>query len=70
MISREIGTHSRARDGCHMSTFSGRGMTNEEYEPISFDFPNEDLMAVLQIDEEKFPKENGWKCTLLEHRMP
>ena len=34
---------------------------NEEYEPMSFDFPNEDLMAVLQIDEEKTPKEDGWK---------
>ena len=35
--------------------------TNEEYEPMSFDFPDEDLMAVLQIDEEKTPEENGWK---------
>ena len=26
---------------------------NEEYEPMSFDFPDEDLMAVLQIEEEK-----------------
>ena len=43
---------------------------NEEYKSMSFDFSDEDLMAVLQIDEEKFPKENGWKCTLLEHRMP
>ena len=34
---------------------------NEEYEPMSFDFPNEDLMAVLQIEEEKSPEENGWK---------
>ena len=34
---------------------------NEEYETMSFDFPNEDLMAVLQIEEEKLPKENGWK---------
>ena len=34
---------------------------NEEYEPMSFDFPDEDLMAVLQIDEEKTPKEDGWK---------
>ena len=25
--------------------------TNEEYEPMSFDFPDEDLMAVLQIEE-------------------
>ena len=25
------------------------------------DFPNEDLMAVLQIDEEKTPEEDGWK---------
>ena len=34
---------------------------NEEYEPMSFDFPNEDLMAVLQIEEEESPKEDGWK---------
>ena len=34
---------------------------NEEYEPMSFDFPNEDLMAVLQIDEEKIPEKDGWK---------
>ena len=26
----ETGTHSKARDGCHMSTFSGRGMTENE----------------------------------------
>ena len=34
---------------------------NEEYEPMSFDFSNEDLMAVLQIEEEEFPEEDGWK---------
>ena len=34
---------------------------NEEYEPMSFDFSDEDLMAVLQIKEEKSPEENGWK---------
>ena len=34
---------------------------NEEYEPMSFDFPNEDLIAVLQIEEEKTPEEDGWK---------
>ena len=34
---------------------------NEEYEPMSFDFPNEDLMAVLQIEEEKSPEEDGWR---------
>ena len=28
---------------------------------MSFDFPNENLMAVLQIDEEKTLEENGWK---------
>ena len=28
---------------------------------MSFDFPNEDLMVVLQIEKEKTPKENGWK---------
>ena len=34
---------------------------NEEYEPMSFNFPDEDLMAVLQIEEEKSPEENVWK---------
>ena len=34
---------------------------NEEYESMSFDFPDEDLMVVLQIEEEKSPKEDGWK---------
>ena len=28
---------------------------------MSFDFPDEDLMAILQIDEEKTPEEDGWK---------
>ena len=28
---------------------------------MSFDFPNEDLMAVLQNEEEKLPKKDGWK---------
>ena len=32
---------------------------NEEYEPMSFDFPDEDLMAVLQIEKEKSPEEDG-----------
>ena len=31
---------------------------NEEYEPMSFDFPNEDLMEVLQIEEEESPRED------------
>ena len=34
---------------------------NEEYKPMSFDFPNEDIMAVLQIDEEKTLVKDGWK---------
>ena len=34
---------------------------NEEYEPMSFDFPDEDLMAVLQIEKKESPKEDGWK---------
>ena len=34
---------------------------NEEYEPMSFVFPNEDLMEVLQIEEEESPKEDEWK---------
>ena len=28
---------------------------------MSFDFPDEGLMAILQIEEEKSSKENGWK---------
>ena len=32
---------------------------NEEYEPMSFDFLDEDLMAVLQIEKEEPPKEDG-----------
>ena len=35
--------------------------TNEEYEPMSFDFSDKNLMAILQIEEEKTPEENGWK---------
>ena len=34
---------------------------NEEYEPMSFDFTNEDLMAVLQIEKEKSLEEDVWK---------
>ena len=34
---------------------------NEEYEPMSFDFLDEDLMAVLQIEEEESLEEDGWK---------
>ena len=34
---------------------------NEEYEPMSFDFLDEDLMAVLQIEEEESPEEDVWK---------
>ena len=37
---------------------------------MSFDFPDEDLMVVLQIDEEKTPEENGWKMYFDKHRMP
>ena len=28
---------------------------------MSFDFPDEDLMAVLQIEEEEFSKKDGWR---------
>ena len=28
---------------------------------MSFDFPEEDLMVVLQIEEEKLLEENSWK---------
>ena len=34
---------------------------NEEYEPMSFEFPDEDLMAVLQIEKEEPPEEEDWK---------
>ena len=34
---------------------------NEEYEPMSFDFPDEDLIVVLQIEKEKSPEKNRWK---------
>ena len=34
---------------------------NEEYEPMSFEFPDEDLMAVLQIKKEESPEKEGWK---------
>ena len=34
---------------------------NEEYEPISFDFPDEGLMVVLQIEKEESLEEDGWK---------
>ena len=32
---------------------------NEEYEPMSFEFPDEDLMAVLQIEKKESPEEDG-----------
>ena len=41
---------------------------NEEYEPMSFDFSNEDLMAVLQIEEEKLLRKMVGRCTLMEHQ--
>ena len=34
---------------------------NEEYEPMSFEFPNEDLMAILQIEKEESLEGEGWK---------
>ena len=43
---------------------------NEEYKPMSFDLLNEDLMAVLQIEREKFLRKMGGRCTSMEHRMP
>ena len=43
---------------------------NEEYKPMSFDFPDEDLMAVLQIEREEFLRKMGGRCTSMEHRMP
>ena len=38
---------------------------NEEYEPMSFEFPDEDLMAVLQIEEEESLEEEVWKMYLI-----
>ena len=38
---------------------------NEEYEPMSFDFPDEDLMAILQIEKEESPEKDGWKMYLI-----
>ena len=32
---------------------------NKEYEPMSFDFPDEDLMAVLQIEKEESLEEDS-----------
>ena len=32
----------------------------ENYEPIKFDFPIEDLLAIMQVEEE-FVEENSWK---------
>ena len=43
---------------------------NEEYELMSFDFRDEDLMAVLQIEKEESPRKMGGRCTSMEHRMP
>ena len=34
---------------------------NEEYELMSFNFPDEDLMTVLQIEEEESLEEDGGK---------
>ena len=34
---------------------------NEEYKPMSFDFSDKDLMAVLQIKKKESPEEDGWK---------
>ena len=33
----------------------------EEYEPMRFDFPDEDLMAILQVETEEPRKEKNWK---------
>ena len=33
----------------------------EDYEPMKFDFPDEDLMAILQIDKEEPMKKKNWK---------
>ena len=43
---------------------------NEEYKPMSFDFPNEDLMVVLQIEDEETLKKMVGRYTLMEHQTP
>ena len=43
---------------------------NEEYAPMSFDFPDEDLIAVLQIEEEESLSKMVGGCTSMGHRMP
>ena len=42
--------------------------TNKEYKPMSFEFLDEDLMAILQI--EKSLSKMDERCTSMEHRMP
>ena len=34
---------------------------NEEYEPMSFEFLDEDLMAILQIEKEESPEKEVWE---------
>ena len=33
----------------------------EDYEPMKFNFSDEELMAILQIDKEESVKEKNWK---------
>ncbi|XP_039057119.1 uncharacterized protein LOC120200313 [Hibiscus syriacus] len=33
----------------------------EDYEPVKFEFPNEDLMTIYTIEEEEAPKDEIWK---------
>ena len=43
---------------------------NEEYEPMSFDFPNEDLMQYCKLKKKNLPKKMVGRCTLTKHRTP
>ena len=49
---------SKAIKGSAIADFLAE-RASEEYEPMSFDFLDEELMAVLQIDEEKTLEEDG-----------
>ena len=43
---------------------------NEEYEPMSFDFSNEDLMEVLQSKKKRLPRRMVGGCILMGHQLP
>ena len=41
---------------------------NEEYEPMSFDFPNEDLRQYYKLKKKSLSKKMVGRCALMEHR--